>query len=366
VARSLSAAALDVTLTADIFVAVVTAVLGSAVLRSDVVLAMSATVHLADATLVEVVFLLRFGDRCGRWRLLSTNKRLVLVSDFFLLNKVVIWLIPSNDDLLRFATLFPDDQRLAAFLSYYDRSLRCWFSYDNGLRLWLWLLIVFSFPPVPLNLGLVMMVVVWMGWWIVPLALESVLADSVLRRWGGHTNSLSISFWVVEAAAGRRDLFALNHAVGNVTSRGLPLCHALGDVPFVVAALVVSAITLGDAEVNLSARLGWWWVLSALVLDDDLIVVDFVFLPWAIGDLVALDGGVWAARLWVSLGLVALAVDDALASHRHGGGVCLVGWDVEEWMRAEKRDRDVRGCVVVVAGVVMGEGWAGGVFRRAG
>jgi hypothetical protein len=101
-------------------------------------------------------------------------------------------------------------------------------------------------------------------------------------------------------------------------------------VPFVVAALIVSAVALSDAEVDLSARLGrWWWILSALMLDDDLIVVDFVLFPRAIGDLVALDGGVCAARLWISLGLaaaVALAVDDALASHRHGCGVCLVGW----------------------------------------
>jgi hypothetical protein len=63
-------------------------------------------------------------------------------------------------------------------------------------------------------------------------------------------------------------------------------------VPFVVAALIVSAVALGDAEVDLSARLGWWWILSALVLDDDLIVVNFVLLPGAVGDLVALDGGV--------------------------------------------------------------------------
>jgi hypothetical protein len=130
----------------------------------------------------------------------------------------------------------------------------------------------------------------------------------------------------VKAAAGSRNLFALNNTVGNVTSRGLSLSHALGDVPFVVAALVVSTVALGDAEVELSARLGWWWIFSALVLDDDLIVVDFVLLPRAIGDLVALDGGVCAARVWISLGFAAaVAVDDALASHRHGGGVCSVG-----------------------------------------
>jgi hypothetical protein len=95
----------------------------------------------------------------------------------------------------------------------------------------------------------------------------------------------------VEAAAGSRDLFALNHAVGYVTSRGLG--HALGDVPLVVATWVVSDVALGDAKVELSARLGrWWWVVSVLVLDDDLIVVDLVLLPRAIGDLVALDGGI--------------------------------------------------------------------------
>jgi hypothetical protein len=335
VARSFSAAALDKTLTADILVAFIAAVLRRTVFWSDVVLTVSATVHLADATLVKVVLFLRFGDWCGRWRLFSANERLVLVSDFFLFNKVVVWLIPSNDDLLRFATLFSDDQRLATLLSYYDGSLRRWFSDDNGLWLRLWLLIVLSLPPVPLNLRLVMMVVVWVGRWVVSLALEPVLADSFLRRWGGYADSLSISFWVVETAAGSGNLFALNHAVWNVTSRGLSLCHALGDVPFVVAALIVSAVALGDAEVDLSARLGWWWILSALVLDDDLIVVNFVLLPGAVGDLVALDGGVWAARIWVSLGLaaaIALAVDDALASHRHGGGVCLVGWDVNEWI----------------------------------
>jgi hypothetical protein len=124
VARSFSAAALDKTLTADILVAFIAAVLRRTVFWSDVVLTVSATVHLADATLVKVVLFLRFGDWCGRWRLFSANERLVLVSDFFLFNKVVVWLIPSNDDLLRFATLFSDDQRLATLLSYYDGSLR--------------------------------------------------------------------------------------------------------------------------------------------------------------------------------------------------------------------------------------------------
>jgi hypothetical protein len=339
VARSLSAATLDITLTADILVTIIAAVLRRAVSGSNVVLTVSAAVNLANATLVKVVFLLRFGDWRRRWRLFSADERLRLVSDFFLLNNVVVWLLSSDDDLLRLATLFSDDQRLAALLSYYDGSLRRWFSDDDLLRLRLWLLIVFSLPPVPLDLGLVMMVVVWVRWWVVALALEPVLADFVLRGWGGHTNSLS--FRVVEAAAGSRDLLALNHTVGYVTSRGIPLWHALGDVPFVVAALIISAVALSNAEVDLSARLGWWWwILSALMLDNDLIVVDFVLFPGAVGDLVALDGGVCAARLWISLGLaaaVALAVDDALASHRHGGGVCLVGWDVEEWMNRVRR-----------------------------
>jgi hypothetical protein len=334
VARSFSAAALDETLTADIFVAVIAAVLRRAVSGPDVVLAVSATINLADATLVKVVFLLRLGDWGRRWRLFSADERLRLVSDFFFLNKVVVWLLSSDDDLLRLATLLSDDQGLAALLSYYDGSLRRWFSDDDWLRLRLWLLIVLSLSSVPLNFGLVMMVVMWVGWWVVTLALEPVLAD--LGWWGGHTNSLS--FRVVKAAAGSRNLFALNNTVGNVTSRGLSLSHALGDVPFVVAALVVSTVALGDAEVELSARLGWWWIFSALVLDDDLIVVDFVLLPGAIGDLVALDGGVCAARVWISLGFAAaVAVDDALASHRHGGGVCSVGWDVEERMNCVRR-----------------------------
>jgi hypothetical protein len=63
-------------------------------------------------------------------------------------------------------------------------------------------------------------------------------------------------------------------------------------MPLIVATPVVSAITLGDAEVDLCARLGWWRVFSSLALDDDLIVVDFVFLPVSVRDLVALDGGV--------------------------------------------------------------------------
>jgi hypothetical protein len=63
-------------------------------------------------------------------------------------------------------------------------------------------------------------------------------------------------------------------------------------MPLVVATPIVSAITLGDAEVDLCARLGWR-VFSSLALDDDLIVVDFLLLsPVAIRDLVALDGGV--------------------------------------------------------------------------
>jgi hypothetical protein len=57
---------------------------------------------------------------------------------------------------LGFATLFSDDYRVAAFLSYYDRRLRCRFSYDDGLGL----LIVFSLLPVSLNFGLMVVVMV--------------------------------------------------------------------------------------------------------------------------------------------------------------------------------------------------------------
>jgi hypothetical protein len=124
VARSFSASAFNIALTADILVTVIAAVLRRAVSGSNVVLTVSAAVNLANATLVKVVFLLRFGDRRRRWRLLSADERLRLVSDFFLLNNVVVWLFSSDDDLLRLATLFSDDQRLAAFLSYYDGSLR--------------------------------------------------------------------------------------------------------------------------------------------------------------------------------------------------------------------------------------------------
>jgi hypothetical protein len=58
--------------------------------------------------------------------------------------------------LLWFAALFSDDHRIAAFLSYYDRRLRCRLSDDDGLGL----LIVFSLLPVSLNLGLMMVVMV--------------------------------------------------------------------------------------------------------------------------------------------------------------------------------------------------------------
>jgi hypothetical protein len=315
VAKSLSAASLDITLTANVLVAVIVAVLRRTVFGSDVVLAISATVDFANATLIKVVFLLRFGNWCRGRRLLSANERLVLVPDFPLLNKVVVWLVPSDDDLLSFAALFSDNRRLLAFLSYYDGSLRRWFSDGDGLWLRLWLLMVLTLPPIPLNLGLMMMMMVeWVWWWVVPLALEPILTESFLRKGWEYRNSPWISFWAVEAAAGSKNLFALNHAVRNVTFRGLLLRHVLGDVPFVVATLIVSASALGDAEVELGARLGWWWVHSALVLDDDLIVVDFVLFPRAIGDLVALDSGVWAARVWISLGLaaeIAPTVDDA-------------------------------------------------------
>jgi hypothetical protein len=63
-------------------------------------------------------------------------------------------------------------------------------------------------------------------------------------------------------------------------------------MPLIIATLVVPTIALGDAKVDLGARLGWWRVFSSLALDDDLIVVDFVLLPRSVRDLVALDGGV--------------------------------------------------------------------------
>jgi hypothetical protein len=327
VPRSLSTVAFNNTLAANVFIAVIAAILRSAVSRSNIIFVTTAAIHFANATLVEVVLLwwfwCRYHRRSGRF--LLTDQWHSLISNFFFLNKFVVRLLLANDDLLGFATLFSDDHRIAAFLSYYDRRLRCRFSYDD----WLGLLIVFSLLPVSLNLGLVVMMMVWVGWRVVSLALEAVLADSLLRGWGGCTNGLSVSFWEVEVAATGGDIVALDHTVRDVSPGRLPFRYALGDMPLIIATLVVPTIALGDAKVDLGARLGWWRVFSSLALDDDLIVVDFVLLPRSVRDLVALDGGVWATCIRVPFGLataLALAIDDALASDRHDGCLEVGGW----------------------------------------
>jgi hypothetical protein len=320
VTRSFSAVAFDHAFTADILVAVVAAILRSTVFGANVVLTMTTAVHLADAALVEVVLLWRFRGRYDSRsrRFFPTDQWLTLVSHFFLFDEFVVGLFLANDDLLRFATLFSYDHRLAAFLSYYDWRLRRRFSYDNGLGL----LIVFSLLSVALDLRLMVMVV-WVGWWVVSLALKSVLADSLLNGWGGCTNGLSISFWVVEVAATGRDVVTLQYTVGNFAPGCFPFRHPLSDMPLIVATLVVPAIALGDAKVDFSAWFGCWRVFSSLALDDNLIVVDLLLLsPRSVRDLVALDGGVWSACVLVSFSLataLALAIDYALASDRHGG-----------------------------------------------
>lgn len=113
---------------------------------------------------------------------------------------------------------------------------------------------------------------------------------------------------------------SLQHTVWDLTPGRFG--YALGDMPVILATAVVSAITLCDAKVQLGSWLRRrWWVVASLSFDDDLVVVDLVFLPRSVRDLVALDGGVGASRVWVSVGLAtALPVDDALASHRHGEG----------------------------------------------
>jgi hypothetical protein len=280
---------------------------------------MPTAVHFADAALVKVVLLWRFRGRYDSWSwwFLPTDQWLTLVSHFFLFDEFVVGLFFANNDLLRLATLFSYDHGLAAFFPYYDWRLRCRFSYDNGLGL----LIVFSLLSVALNLGLMVMMV-WVGWWVVSLALKPVLADSLLNGWGGCTNGLSISFWVVEVAATGRNVVTLQYTVGNFAPRCFPFRHTLGDMPLIVATLVVPAIALGDAEVDLGAWLGWWRVFSSLALDDDLIVVDLLLLsPRSVRNLVALDGGVRTACVLVSFSLptaLALAIDYALASDRHG------------------------------------------------
>jgi hypothetical protein len=73
-ARSLSAIAFNDTFTADVLVAVIAAILRSAVPWSNVVFVATAAVHLANATLVEVVLLWRLRGRydCrSRWFFLT-------------------------------------------------------------------------------------------------------------------------------------------------------------------------------------------------------------------------------------------------------------------------------------------------------
>jgi hypothetical protein len=98
----------------------------------------------------------------------------------------------------------------------------------------------------------------------------------------------------VEIAATGRDVVTLDHTIRDVTPRRRRLAFrdAFSDMPLIVATPVVSAVTLGDTEVDLSARLGRR-VFSSLALHDDLIVIDFLLLsPVSVRDLVALDGGV--------------------------------------------------------------------------
>jgi hypothetical protein len=67
VSRTLSAVAFDHTFTAHILVAVIAAVLRSAVFGADIVLTMPTAVHFADAALVKVVLLWRFRGRYDSW-----------------------------------------------------------------------------------------------------------------------------------------------------------------------------------------------------------------------------------------------------------------------------------------------------------
>lgn len=157
-----SAVALGGALAANILIAVIAAVLRSTVLRADLILAVAATVDLTDSALVEVVLVLSLGRR--RWRggrrrrLFPLHERLTLIAYLFLLNKVVVGFVASDDDLLGFAT----------FLSYDDRGLlRSGLSNDDGLGWRRWLLVIFSFPPVPFNFWtsiLVMVMMVVVGW----------------------------------------------------------------------------------------------------------------------------------------------------------------------------------------------------------
>jgi hypothetical protein len=74
VPRAFSAAAFNDAFAAHVLVTVITAVLRSAVSRSNVVLMATAAIHLANATLVEVVLLWRLGCRSysrSRWFLLA-------------------------------------------------------------------------------------------------------------------------------------------------------------------------------------------------------------------------------------------------------------------------------------------------------
>jgi hypothetical protein len=66
-ARSFSAIAFDDAFAADVFIAVIAAILRSAVPRSDVILVATAAIYLANATLVEVVLLWRLWSRHNRW-----------------------------------------------------------------------------------------------------------------------------------------------------------------------------------------------------------------------------------------------------------------------------------------------------------
>lgn len=113
----------DDLLSSHVLVAVVTAVVGSTVTRSNfrlTVVAIASSSALDDTALVEIVFfrlLLRLRGRfCGRWWLLPFHQRaalLFLLYHFFALHKFVLRLLnfSADDDLLRFSALFADNDR---------------------------------------------------------------------------------------------------------------------------------------------------------------------------------------------------------------------------------------------------------------
>jgi hypothetical protein len=241
VAATSASFAVDVALSSDVLVTFV-AVLRGRVARSDftlAIVAVASSAALNNSSLVEVVLFWFRGFRCRRWwrRLFLLYQRAALISSFYRfpsLDKLILWFLPSNDDLLRFATLFPND----------DGCSGCRLANDDRLRL----------RKVFCTLAVLFHVIrslAFAGWRKVSFSLEAVFSNPLTlwrgRWWGWCADDFRLA---LDGTIFRPIIVvAFDHPIVDVTawrrfSRDLTFDDSLGEAPirFVVGGLLLAMV----------------------------------------------------------------------------------------------------------------------------